>query len=78
MKEIFLLCAALAGAPAPAPEYRAPISEETAAALFETCTTCRGGAPIYPKPSSHARTIYDPEEEDAAEARARTINFDYD
>lgn len=54
------------------------IDGENGAALFETCTTCRGGAPIYPKPSSHARTIYDAEEEDAAEARARTINFDYD
>lgn len=36
MKEIFLLCAALAGAPQPAPEFRAPISEETAAAILDT------------------------------------------
>lgn len=32
MKEIFLILAALTGAPQPAPEFRAPISAETAAA----------------------------------------------
>lgn len=36
MKEIFLILAALAGAPQPAPEFRAPISAETAAAMLDT------------------------------------------
>lgn len=36
MKEIFLILAALTGAPQPAPEFRAPISEETAAAMLDT------------------------------------------
>lgn len=35
MKAIFVILAALAGAPQPAPEYRAPISEETAAQVLE-------------------------------------------
>lgn len=38
MKEIFLILAALAGAPQPAPEFRAPISDETAAAILDTLT----------------------------------------
>ena len=46
------------------------------AALLENCLTCE--PPKYPKPHSQPRTIYDAEEEDAAEARARSINFDYD
>lgn len=54
------------------------INGENGAAFFETCTTCRGGAPRYPKPSSHARTTYSAEESDILEARATSINFDYD
>lgn len=38
MKEIFIILAALAGAPEPAPEFRAPISAETAAAMLDTIT----------------------------------------
>lgn len=34
MKEIFLILAALTGAPQPAPSFRAPISTDTAAAIF--------------------------------------------
>lgn len=46
------------------------------AALLENCLNCE--PPKYPKPHSQPRTIYDAEEEDAAEARARSINFEYD
>ncbi len=45
MKEIFLILAALAGAPQPAPEFRAPISEETAAAMLDTLTRGEEAAP---------------------------------
>lgn len=48
------------------------------AQMLEVCFTCNGGAPRYPKPSSAARTTYDADEANAAEARARSINFDYD
>ncbi len=51
---------------------------ENGAQLLEVCFTCNGGAPRYPKPSSHARTIYSAEESDILEARATSINFDYD
>ena len=36
MKEIFLILAALAGAPEPAPAYKQPIGGETAAAMLDT------------------------------------------
>lgn len=45
MKEIFLILAALAGAPEPAPEFRAPISTETAAAMLDTITGSEEAAP---------------------------------
>lgn len=45
MKEIFLILAALAGAPEPAPEFRAPISDETAAAIVDTITSDDEAAP---------------------------------
>lgn len=48
------------------------------AQMLEVCFYCNGGAPRYPKPHSQPRTIYGAEEEDAAEARARSINFEYD
>lgn len=51
---------------------------ENGAQLLEVCFTCNGGAPRYPKPSSHARTIYSAEESDILEARATSINYDYD
>lgn len=47
----------------------------TGAAMFDTCNTCTP-PPRYPKPSS--RTIYSAEESDILEARATSINFDYD
>ena len=45
MKEIFLILAALAGAPEPAPEFRAPISTDTAAAMLEAITGSEEAAP---------------------------------
>lgn len=39
MKEMFIILAALAGAPQPAPEFRAPISDNTAAAMLEAITS---------------------------------------
>lgn len=45
MKEVFLILAALAGAPQPAPEFRAPISAETAAAMLEAITGSEEAAP---------------------------------
>lgn len=45
MKEIFIILAALAGAPEPAPEFRAPISTETAAAMLDTITSGDEAAP---------------------------------
>lgn len=39
MKEIFLILAALAGAPTPADSFRAPISTDTAAAMLDTITS---------------------------------------
>lgn len=42
MKEIFLILAALAGAPEPAPEFRAPIGGETAAAMLDTILAADG------------------------------------
>lgn len=47
------------------------------AAMLDTCTTCTP-PPRYQKPHSQPRTIYDADETDAAEARARSINFDYE
>lgn len=47
------------------------------AAMLEICFDCTP-PPRYPQPSSRPRTIYDPQEEDAAEARARRINFDFE
>lgn len=48
MKEIFLILAALAGAPEPAPAYRAPIGGETAAAMLDTIINNGGEAPADP------------------------------
>ncbi|MBQ5901336.1 MAG: hypothetical protein IIW86_05700 [Clostridia bacterium] len=48
MKEIFLILAALAGAPEPAPTYRAPIGGETAAAMLDTIINNGGEAPAEP------------------------------
>lgn len=45
------------------------------AAMLENCTTCE--PPTYPKPHSQPRTTYDADEADAAEARARSINYEY-
>lgn len=45
MKEIFLILALLEGAPEPAPEFRAPISDETAAAMLDTITSGEEAAP---------------------------------
>lgn len=45
MKEIFLILATLTGAPTPAPEFRAPISDETAAAMLDTITSGEEAAP---------------------------------
>lgn len=47
------------------------------AAMLENCFNCTP-PPRYPKPITNPRTLYNPEEEDAAEARARRINFDHD
>ena len=51
MKAIFVILAALAGAPAPAPEYRAPISEETAAEVLEILIN-EGGEATAPAPAA--------------------------
>lgn len=51
MKAIFVILAALAGAPAPAPEYRAPISEETAAEVLEIIIN-DGGEATAPAPAA--------------------------
>lgn len=45
MKEIFIILAALAGAPEPAPDFRAPISTDTAAAMLDTITSSEEAAP---------------------------------
>lgn len=45
MKEVFLILAALAGAPTPADSFRAPISDETAAAMLEAITGSDEAAP---------------------------------
>lgn len=45
MKEIFLILAALTGAPTPAPTYRAPIGGETAAAMLDTIIAAEGDTP---------------------------------
>lgn len=45
MKEIFIILAALTGAPQPAPEFRAPISDETAAAMLDTITSGEEAVP---------------------------------
>lgn len=45
MKEIFLILAALSGAPTPAPTYRAPIGGETAAAMLDSIITAEGDTP---------------------------------
>lgn len=45
MKEIFIILAALTGAPTPAPEFCAPISDETAAAILDAITSGEEAAP---------------------------------
>lgn len=47
----------------------------TGAAMLDTCTTCTP-PPRYPKPSD--RLTYSAEESDILEARATSINYDYD
>lgn len=51
------------------------INGENGAAMLENCFNCTP-PPRYPKPSS--RTTYSAEESDILEARATSINFDYD
>lgn len=51
------------------------IDGENGAAMFDTCNTCTP-PPRYPKPSD--RLTYSAEESDILEARATSINFDYD
>lgn len=48
MKEIFLILAALTGAPQPAPAYKQPIGGETVAAMLEQIIDNGGEAPAEP------------------------------
>ena len=45
MKEVFLILAALTGAPTPADSFRAPIGGETAAAMIDSIITAEGDTP---------------------------------
>lgn len=51
MKEIFLILAALAGAPEPAPAYNKPIGGETAAAMLDTIIN-NGGEAVPAEPAA--------------------------